>query len=834
MIAHAGSELFLCIFSMFCFLGLSIGLFQPVDNFLIDSGSSSNTTVGDRVFLSDTSEDSIGLSIPHEIFVSTNSNSIESSIYGPQLFRTARVFNATSRYSFPIKNHGRHWIRLYFFPFVDGSYNLTTAVFSVSVHNVTLFRDFQPQSSPIVKEYSFNITSDNLVLVFTPSSKSFAFVNALEISSVPDELIPGHVVSINDPPSTSRNLQNQALETVARVNMGNLTVLPQNDSLWRTWVSDDAFLRHSNLGQFVSNLSAVTYVDGLATEDAAPRSVYGTFTGLLSESDPSLSANVTWYFDVDPGFDYLVRFHFCEIVNPSGQPLFFNAYINSDVVFDNIDVAHETSKVFGAPFYKDAIVRISDDRVVNVSVGTNTENNQYPNAILNGLEIMKINSSRGSLDVLDADVSSALKQSSVLKLGVVLGLVAGILFIALAFVIVFFLVCRKRRKLAHNATQQRCAKDEEDANFPGNGFPNGTETTIFSNSKFGYQFPFVAVQEATENFSESLVIGVGGFGKVYKGVMRDGTVVAVKRGAPQSRQGLAEFRTEIEMLSQFRHRHLVSLIGYCDQQEEMIIIYEYMESGTLKDHLYDSDVPALSWRKRLQICIGAARGLHYLHTGSSKPIIHRDVKSANILLDENLMAKVADFGLSKTGPDLDQTHVSTAVKGSFGYLDPEYLIRQQLTEKSDVYSFGVVLVEVLCGRPVINPSLTKEMVNLVEWAVEWQKKGELHKIIDPRMVDEIEPESLRKFGDTAEKCLAASGADRPSMGDVLWNLECALQLDGEDAKSNQTGNSSPLSNGANSFVNSVSATQFSIGSASDIAGTSMSKIFSEMVKAEMR
>ncbi|KAE8684898.1 putative receptor-like protein kinase [Hibiscus syriacus] len=794
---------------IFCLVNLSLG-FNPVDEFLLDCGSSRNRSLGDRQFVADNSNtSSYNLSTPQHIFANSSSNPI-SLYYDSSLYRTARIFNGPSDYSFPIKEQGRHLIRLHFFPFVYGKYNMSNAKFSVSAQNFSLTREPQSGNVSVVKEYSLNITSNRLVLSFIPDSVSFAFINALEVFSIPENIVPEEAKTIGRK-DDKRSLRDVALETVARVDMGNSTVLPQNDTLWRLWVSDDEYLIDKNLGSFVSNVSAVNFTGGLVTEDIAPASVYGTATR-FNLDDPNLNANLTWSFDVDPGLDYLVRLHFCDIVSNSStqQGVFVEIFINTHSA-GHLDLGSQTSHVLGAPYFMDVCTRAHDSRKLNVSVGSSNIIN-FPSVILNGLEIMKINNAAGGFDAPEV-VSSRTS-----KIALIVGLTVGLfVFVVLAAVLILF--CQRRRKPD-----------------PGNGGRNvhvaGNGTAIFFSSKIGYRFPFMALVEATDNFSENLVIGVGGFGKVYKGVLWDETEVAVKRGTPQSSQGLTEFRTEIEMLSQFRHRHLVSLIGYCDEHNEMIIIYEYMENGTLKNHLYGSSHPCLSWRQRLEICIGSAKGLHYLHTGSTNSIIHRDVKSANILLDKNFMAKVADFGLSKTGPDIDRTHVSTAVKGSFGYLDPEYLTTQQLTEKSDVYSFGVVLLEVLCGRPVIYPSLPREKVNLVDWALKSRSNGRLEDIVDPRLVGEIKPESLNKFWEITEKCLGKHGIYRPSMGDVLWNLESTLQLQRNEQK---TAHDGELSSGISCGEHLETSSEFILaGSVSELAGVSMTTVFAQMLSEQTR
>ncbi|CAN4096047.1 unnamed protein product [Withania somnifera] len=780
-------HLFALVFSMLCLMVYSLEV-DPVDNYFINCGSFENTTIGDRVFES----------IP--------------STYSSSLYQTARILNETSNFTFSIKKQGRHWIHLYFYPFSSGNYNLSTAKFTVSVDNFTLIKNFQPLSVPLVKEYTLNITSNSFVLMFTPFANSFAFVNALEIISIPDEVIPVGV--------GIHNLKEQALETVVRVNMGNVTVLPQNDTSWRYWESDERWLTRRNFLEFVSRTRAVNYTREGPSRNIAPPLVYGTATRLKVD-DPNTLVNITWSFDVDPGFDYFIRFHFCDIVTGHNDPnrvggvheLLFNVFINSQSASRDLDLKRKTANVLGSPYYMDVVTRLEKIHSIGIRIGPTDTGNAYPDGLLNGLEIMKISNIKRSLDPSDAEIQSSVPTSRKTRTWLILGSTIGGSIICIILVVVSILFCRSRIGAV--------VDDSTEENQTAVG---AKEAAIISSSNMRYQFPLLAVREATDNFSESMVIGFGGFGK---GVLKDNTKVAVKRGFHQSQQGLFEFKTEVEMLSQFRHRHLVSLIGYCNERDEMIIIYEYMENGTLKDHLYGSNLPNLNWTQRLEICIGSAKGLYYLHTGSHKAIIHRDVKSSNILLDENLRAKVSDFGLSKFGPEIDQTHVSTEVKGSFGYLDPEYLTRQQLTEKSDVYSFGVVMFEVFCGRPVIDPSLPKESVSLVECVMKCLRTGESETIVDPKIASEITPESLMKFVETAEKCLAEYGADRPTMGDVLWNLEYALKLQGKDEKAMQQNEISD-----NQLDNSVLSTEYSMGSMADLAGVSLSKVFCQMVKSE--
>ncbi|KAK1436819.1 hypothetical protein QVD17_02603 [Tagetes erecta] len=289
-------------------------------------------------------------------------------------------------------------------------------------------------------------------------------------------------------------------------------------------------------------------------------------------------------------------------------------------------------------------------------------------------------------------------------------------------------------------------------------------------------FDFQEMVIATQNFSKSLEIGRGSFGSVYKGKITRGTTsdfVAIKRLHPESIRGSHEFFTEVETLSKLRHSNIVSLIGYCNHDKEKILVYEFMPNGTLDDHLHKHST-TLTWVQRLKICTDAARGLDYLHhgTGIQHPIIHGDIRSANILLNESWEAKISDFGLSKiSSRNKASTYVNTCVIDNFGYCDPVYFETGKLRKKSDVYSFGVVLFEIFTGKPVLGEPLYGEGGNLVSWAKMSIKAGKSRNIVDSHISNEIHSKSLKEFISIAYRCLHEELGSRPTMAEVVARLE---------------------------------------------------------------
>ncbi|CDY12071.1 BnaC03g59870D [Brassica napus] len=281
------------------------------------------------------------------------------------------------------------------------------------------------------------------------------------------------------------------------------------------------------------------------------------------------------------------------------------------------------------------------------------------------------------------------------------------------------------------------------------------------------------VLKITKNFER--VLGKGGFGTVYYGNLDD-TQVAVKMLSHSSAQGYKEFKAEVDLLSRVHHRYLVGLVGYCDDGDNLALIYEYMANGDLSENMSGKrGGNVLTWEKRMQIAVEAAQGLEYLHNGCQPPMVHRDVKTTNILLNERYGAKLADFGLTRSFPIDGDCQVSTAVAGTPGYLDPEYNKTNSLSEKSDVYSFGVVLLQIITNQPVIDK--TRERTHIIEWAVLMLTKGDLRNIIDPKLMGDYDTNGAWKMVELALACVNPSSDRRPTMAHVVMELNECMALE---------------------------------------------------------
>ncbi|KAK8524769.1 hypothetical protein V6N13_015778 [Hibiscus sabdariffa] len=289
--------------------------------------------------------------------------------------------------------------------------------------------------------------------------------------------------------------------------------------------------------------------------------------------------------------------------------------------------------------------------------------------------------------------------------------------------------------------------------------------------------------EVTHRFSKTNFLGEGGFGPVYKGFIDDNLrpglkaqSVAVKVLDLDGTQGHKEWLAEVIFLGQLKHPHLVNLIGYCYEDEHRLLVYEYMERGNLENQLFKRYGPPLPWLTRLKIALGTAKGLAFLHE-EEKPVIYRDFKTSNILLDLAYNAKVSDFGLATDGPEGEKSHVTTAVMGTEGYAAPEYITTGHLTTMSDVFSFGVVLLELLTGRQSVDKTRPGREKNLVEWARPVLKDPyKLDAIMDPRLEGQYSTEGVKKAAALAYQCLSNHPKSRPTMSNVVKALEPLLDL----------------------------------------------------------
>ncbi|KAI9153161.1 hypothetical protein LWI28_006907 [Acer negundo] len=808
--------------------GDSPHVYNPTETIFLYCGSSDNTTSQDGTrWIGDINSEHFPL---HQSENNTSTTAAPSqqppSAVDNTPYMRARLSRSQFSYTFNI-TPGQKFIRLHFYETSYQNFDRSKAFFSVKAGSFTLLSNFSTSLAAnfsgqeiILKEFCVNVQENqNLNITFTPSQDykdSYAFINGIEIVSMPLNLYYTTATGATEYPFVGQtagrlySLSNSnALEKVYRVNVGGSFISAGDDTgMYRTWSDDVSYLTEAYPSALPVNLN-LKPIFSLIPNYSAPVVVYQTARTMGNDAKVNENYRLTWEFPVDSAFTYLVRLHFCEFqqeITVTGNRI-FQIYIDNQMAEKRADVIGWGGGS-GVPVYIDYAVTMgskANQKKQNLSIALRPAPaymTNYSDAILNGVEIFKVDSS-GSLAGPNPDPrttpttvappTSGNNRSNNRKIiiAVVVGVVSS--FVAVSVVLLFI----RRRKISEVNEYSSSHSMEKSWWSRFSSFTTMTKSTKSTKSNSSSlpsdlcsHFLLSEMKAATNNFDKVFIIGVGGFGNVYKGFINGAsgsgtTQVAIKRLNPGSQQGAHEFKTEIEMLSQLRYLHLVSLIGYCNDAGEMILVYDYMPRGTLRDHLYGSDNSPLSWNQRLQICIGAGRGLNYLHTGAKQVIIHRDVKTTNILLDEKWVAKVSDFGLSKVGPTstTSKAHVSTAVKGSFGYLDPEYIRLQRLTEKSDVYSFGVVLCEVICARaPIIRTvdKIHKKQGNLAGWARQcYDQNGTLDQIVDPVLKGKIAPECLKKFCEVAISCLDDEGIKRPSMSDVVWGLEFALQLQQE-------------------------------------------------------
>ncbi|KAL2335419.1 hypothetical protein Fmac_016632 [Flemingia macrophylla] len=768
---------------MILFLSLHLQAYNPVDHFTISCGTTGKSIVGERTWIGDTDSNLLS----HQDGTVSANATTQSPFTNQIPYTTARLSRSQFNYSFPV-SPGPKFLRLFFNPASYPSFPRSDASFSVHSNQFTLLKGFNASlnadaetAKTIFREYVISVDDGGrLNLSFTPSQpNSYAFVNGIEVLSMPSDL---YYTSANDAgfklvgSDTLFGIRtNIALQTEYRIKVGGQGISPGNDTgLFRNWAGHDE--DYLIKGKDPQNSDLPSYLDGkmnitVNPDYVAPMELYRTARDMGKNTALNKTLMLAWEFSVDSRFTYMLRLHFCDpypTTNNTSERMFF-IYI----VKEQADIVRWSQEQKGVAVQKNYVVLIprnDTERKVNLSLQILPYEN-HSNAFLNGLEIFKIsepgsNSLAGPDSQNNIPVQKGKGSSKTLKI-VAVSAVFGVVLISLVVYFIFFFGI------------SRCC--------PILIFWRTKSTSKLTDPKWDpfdllcHCFCLEEIKSATNNFHSASIVGVGGFGNVYVGYLNKfDTPVAIKRLKANSKQGVDEFLNEIDILSRLRHRHLVSLIGYCNNIKEKILVYNFMRRGNLRDHLYDTDKPPLPWKQRLQICIDAAHGLHYLHCCAGKrPIIHSDVKTTNILLNEEWVAKVSDFGLSRFGPmDSSQAHVSTtAVKGSFGYLDPEYCNRQQLTVKSDVYSFGVVLFEVLCARPPLIHTANPEQESLAKWVKYCYQSGTLEQIVDPNLKGKIMPDCFNLFCKIGLSCLSEVGTQRPPMKDVVRKLEIALQVE---------------------------------------------------------
>ncbi|KAL0417320.1 UNVERIFIED_CONTAM: Receptor-like protein kinase FERONIA [Sesamum latifolium] len=660
---------------------------------------------------------------------SISSSAVDMADADPVPYRYARISRFQFSYVFQEVSPGQKCIRLHFNPVSYRGFGMYRDLFIVEAGRSTLLGNFSASLTAdalglkyFVKEFWITVEENQTLRIkFSPARSllrdTYAFVNGIEIIDRPTSLYY----------TRDNRLGAQLIGHNFRVLLDSSTVL---EMVHRLNIQEESVSQANSSGMLHSRTTRKTNKINF----------------------------FAWSVPVDVGFGYLVRLHLSEVQNymeVSGI-MEFSVLINGKIADTKVDSARGRSHN-DIHCYRDYVVMMNGNeqegkRDLVIALKSRSGLSDGPLAGLEILKLSNLNNSLSSLDPLPPSQSSSsrsLRESILLLVSYHGNAVASIV---VAVMTLTTLVNYKLHKIAEAKWKKQSA------------LTGGLR-----------RFSLHEMQSATDNFRHTH-IGKGGFGNVYRGLIDDGrNRVAMKKLAFGSHQGEREFWNEVKALSRLRHANVVSLIGYCYESEEMILVYELMPLGTLAANLFKNNTTdnSLSWEQRLRICIGAARGLDYLH---SNGVIHRDVKCSNILLDDKFRAKISDFGFAKLGETMQlHSHVNTRIVGTNGYLDPDYMRTQRLTKKSDVYSFGVVLFEVLSGKRAVNSRGQDNQPDLISWARGHIHNKDIDQIVEPCLRGNMSVKCLKDFVEISEKCLHDEPEKRPTMVQVVAMLEFLLE-----------------------------------------------------------
>ncbi|XP_057522134.1 probable receptor-like protein kinase At5g39030 isoform X2 [Amaranthus tricolor] len=728
--------------------------------------------------------------------LSATSNSIAFAVEATTPYNMARIFRTTTTYSIPVTTWGPKLIRLYFPP-LSISYDIIdtkSSFLSLTINGFNILRNFSayavmahanahtnttaPVTDGLVREIYISLDEGEgqraINLTFSPSNPDgFGFINGLEIISVPDGLYVNRSSSnmvpyleggfqnyLNNPFNFSDSI---AMENIIRLNVGGPTVDPSEDSgLRRTWFGiDDDYMSYGLNSTISYDDTTINYTVATLSY-TAPELVYltmremGPYVGELKKNQ-----NLTWLFEVDVGFNYLVRLHFCELdstINSNDQRS-FDVSINNQMGAHDIDVFALTGGIF-IPMYRDFVTLFEGSDTIIASVETRgllsvtltpDPTTTYNDVMLNGLEIFKLSSSNGSLAAPNPTLAAPNPTFPLQRIG-----------IGICMLIALILLYKKMNSLIEKSKE--------------------IETLLKQHGSLGpKRHTYADLKRITNSFK--IKLGEGGYGIVYKGKLHCGDQVAVKilKRSSNRDMDMVEFINEVASIGNTNHKNIVKLLGFCYEGSKRALIYDYMPCGSLEKFTHggrDENNQQLSWKSLFEIAIGIARGLEYLHQGCNTRILHFDIKPQNILLDENYCPKISDFGLAKICPQKDSIISMSDARGTGVYIAHEVFFKRfgGVSHKSDVYSYGMWVLEIVGCRKNIDAKLEHSSEQYFPHWI-YKQLEEVEEIDQIDTTNNNEGSVLkRKMVVVGLWCIQTNPFTRPNMTRVVEMLEGTLDL----------------------------------------------------------